>query len=99
MRPVRLLDEQPLDADPQASAARLGDSTAENIRLQDRLRAAADVARVAQLSTALRDEIAQLQSSNQNARHKMDEYRRSLQELGRAQQELERIQRRPKDSV
>jgi hypothetical protein len=100
MRPILLEDEQSLV--PTASPAdnqQLTDSAAENVKLQDRLRASADVERLEQESAAHRAEIARLQSSNQNAHDEMEQLRRTLQDLGRAHQHLESLMRLPKGSV
>jgi cell division protein FtsB len=94
-----LLDEKSPDSSSSSSEPQLTDSAAENLRLQDQLRAEADMHRLEEESAALRSEIAQLQSSNQSADEKMGRLRQVLQEIGRAQQELDKVARRPKSNA
>ena len=98
-RPMLLLDEKSPDSSSSSSEPQLTDSAAENLRLQDQLRAEADMHRLEEESAALRSEIAQLQSSNQSADDKMGRLRQVLQEIGRAQQELDKVGRRPKSNA
>ena len=99
MRPILLQDEHSLAPSASAADQQAAGPAAENLKLQERLRASADVERLEQESAAQRAEIARLQSSGQNARDSMEQLHRSLQALGRAHQQLDELLRLPKDSV